>query len=61
MDRENYDYELMSISFSGSKGFHLFYNDPDRSLFSIEDGKEEDAVRKIVKIAGRGFTGRFQS
>ena len=43
---KNYDYELMSISFSGSKGFHLFYNDPDRSLFSIEDGKErEDAVR----------------
>ena len=44
---KNYDYELMSISFSGSKGFHLIYNDPDRSLFSIEDGKErEDAVRE---------------
>ena len=47
---KNYDYELMSISFSGSKGFHLFYNDPDRSLFSIEDGKErEDAVRENRK------------
>ena len=44
---KNYDYELMSISFSGSKGFHLIYTDPDRSLFSIEDGKErEDAVRE---------------
>ena len=44
---KNYDYELMSISFSGSKGFHLFYNDPDRSLFSIENSKErEDAVRE---------------
>ena len=47
---KNYGYELMSISFSGSKGFHLFYNDPDRSLFSIEDGKErEDAVRENRK------------
>ena len=47
---KNYDYELMSISFSGSKGFHLVYTDPDRSLFSIEDGKErEDAVRENRK------------
>ena len=44
---KNYDYELMSISFSGSKGFHLFYDDPDRSLFAIENSKErEDAVRE---------------
>ena len=47
---KNYDYELMSISFSGSKGFHLVYTDPDRSLFSIEDGKErENAVRENRK------------
>ena len=44
---ENYDYELLSISFSGSKGFHLFYNDLDRTLFSIEDAKKrENAVKE---------------
>jgi len=43
---KNYEYELLSISFSGSKGFHLFYNDLDRTLFAIEDAKQrEDAVR----------------
>jgi len=45
--KENYDYELLSISFSGSKGFHLFYNDLDRTLFSIEDAKKrENAVKE---------------
>ena len=44
--QKNYDYELMSISFSGSKGFHLFYNDPDRSLFSIENAKERELAVK---------------
>ena len=43
---KNYDYELLSISFSGSKGFHLFYNDPDRSLFSIENAKERELAVK---------------
>lgn len=43
---ENYDYELISISFSGSKGFHLFYNDLDRSLFSIENAKEREIAVK---------------
>ena len=43
---ENYDYELISISFSGSKGFHLFYNDLDRTLFYIENARDrENAVR----------------
>ena len=43
---KNYDYELLSISFSGSKGFHLFYNDLDRTLFSIENAKDrENAVK----------------
>lgn len=43
---KNYDYELISISFSGSKGFHLFYHDLDRSLFSIENPRErENAVK----------------
>ena len=44
--QKNYDYELMSISFSGSKGFHLFYNDPDRKLFSIENGKDRELAVK---------------
>ena len=44
---ENYDYEFLSISFSGSKGFHLFYNDLDRTLYSIENAKErENAVKE---------------
>ena len=44
---KNYDYELISISFSGSKGFHLFYHDLDRSLFSIENARErENAVKE---------------
>ena len=43
---KNYDYELISISFSGSKGFHLFYSDLDRTLFSIENARErENAVK----------------
>ena len=44
---KNYDYEFISISFSGSKGFHLFYNDLDRTLFSIENAKDrENAVKQ---------------
>ena len=43
---KNYEYELISISFSGSKGFHLFYHDTDRTLFSIENARErENAVK----------------
>ena len=44
--QKNYHYELISISFSGSKGFHLFYNDPDRSLFSIENSKDRETAVK---------------
>ena len=46
---ENYDYELLSISFSGSKGFHLFYNDLDRTLFSIENPKERENTIKAER------------
>lgn len=47
---KNYDYELLSISFSGSKGFHLFYHDPDRTLFSIENPRErENSVKEARK------------
>ena len=45
--QEKYNFDFMCISFSGSKGFHLFYNDPDRSLFSIENCKDRElAVRE---------------
>ena len=48
--QKNYDYELMSISFSGSKGFHLFYNDPNRSLFSLENAKEREFAVKQERM-----------
>ena len=48
--QKNYDYELLSISFSGSKGFHLFYNDTDRSLFSIENAKEREFAVKQERM-----------
>ena len=42
--------EFLSCSFSGSKGFHLFYLDLDRDKFAIEDPKErEEAVRASRK------------
>ena len=46
---KNYDYELLSISFSGSKGFHLFYNDLDRTLFSIENAKDRENAVKVER------------
>ena len=46
---KNYDYELISISFSGSKGFHLFYHDLDRSLFSIENASEREHAVKAAR------------
>ena len=47
---KNYHYQLLSISFSGSKGFHLFYKDTDRSLFSIEDTKEREFAVKEKRM-----------
>ena len=42
--------EFLSCSFSGSKGFHLFYLDLDREKFAIEDPKErEETVRASRK------------
>ena len=42
--------EFLSCSFSGSKGFHLFYLDLDRDKFAIEDPKErEETVRESRK------------
>ncbi len=43
---KNYNFDLINISFSGNKGFHLIYRDRDRRLFSIENLLErEEAVK----------------
>ena len=42
---ENHDHELISISFSGGKGFHLIFKDAQREKFLIEDlAKREETV-----------------
>lgn len=42
--------ELVYVSYSGSKGFHILLRDPDRTLFAIEDPRErEQAVRDSRK------------
>ena len=45
--KENVSYlSLSHATFSGSKGFHIFYRDEDRSKFSIANPKErEEEVR----------------
>ena len=53
--------ELLSCSFSGSKGFHLFYSDLDREKFAIENPKErEETVKQsrkqlLTKVIEEGF------
>lgn len=53
--------EFLSCSFSGSKGFHLFYLDLDREKFAIEDPKErEETVREsrkelLTRVLEEGF------
>ena len=53
--------EFLSCSFSGSKGFHLYYLDLDRDKFAIEDPKErEEMVREsrkqlLTKVLEEGF------
>ena len=53
--------EFLSCSFSGSKGFHLFYLDLDRDKFAIEDPKErEEAVKEsrkqlLTQVLSKGF------
>lgn len=57
----NEEMTLLSISYSGGKGFHLIFRDNDRTLFSIPDPKErEDAVRTarqdlLRRVLDRGF------
>ena len=42
---ENHEHELISISFSGGKGFHLIFRDVQRDKFLIEDlAKREETV-----------------
>ena len=53
--------EFLSCSFSGSKGFHLYYLDLERKKFAIEDPKErEEAVRAsrkqlLTRVLEEGF------
>ena len=54
--------EFLSCSFSGSKGFHLFYLDLDRDKFAIENPKErEETVRDsrkelLTQVLAEGFS-----
>ena len=44
------DYSFMHVAFSGSKGFHLFYEDLQREKFQIPEPKlREETVRKQRK------------
>lgn len=58
---EDASIEFLSCSFSGSKGFHLFYSDMDREKFAIEDPKQrEETVRRsrkqlLTKVLENGF------
>ena len=53
--------EFLSCSFSGSKGFHLYYIDLERDKFAIEDPKEREekvrASRKhlLTQVIENGF------
>lgn len=58
---ENYNFDLINISFSGNKGFHLIYRDKDRQLFCIENLLDrEKAVKNnrtqlVQDILANGF------
>ena len=53
--------EFLTCSFSGSKGFHLFYLDVERDKFAIEDPKQrEETVREsrkqlLTRVLEEGF------
>ena len=42
---------LRSVSFSGSKGFHLIYDDPDREAFALPDLKKREMAVKAQRKA----------
>ena len=54
--------EFLSCSFSGSKGFHLFYVDLDRDKFAIEDPTEREELVKekrkelLTRVIDEGFS-----
>jgi len=48
--KEKSDYAFSHVTFSGSKGFHLFYHDLQREKFQIPDPRQrEDTVRESRK------------
>ena len=57
----NENLELVYISYSGGKGFHVVLKDIDRTVFAIEDPRErEKSVRKnrkdlLQRVLGAGF------
>ena len=59
--KEHENLILRSVSFSGSKGFHLIYDDPDREAFALPDLKEREmtvkAQRKVLldRVVKAGF------
>jgi hypothetical protein len=48
---EHENLTLRSVSFSGSKGFHLIYDDPDRDAFALPDLKEREMAVKAQRQA----------
>lgn len=42
---------LRGVSFSGSKGFHLIYDDPDREAFALPDLKDREKAVKAQRKA----------
>lgn len=48
---DNEELDLRSVSFSGSKGFHLIYDDPDRDAFALPDLKEREMAVKAQRKA----------
>ncbi len=59
--KEHENLIIRSVSFSGSKGFHLIYDDPDREAFALPDLKEREmavkAQRKVLldRVVKAGF------
>ena len=49
--KEHENLVLRSVSFSGSKGFHLIYDDPDREAFALPDLKEREMAVKAQRRA----------
>ena len=48
---EHENLTLRSVSFSGSKGFHLIYDDPDRDAFALPELNEREMAVKAQRRA----------